>query len=150
MNVRPYFIAMGLASALLVVGCDRAGDTDTNDVDMGAATENMANETEQAATNLGNETEQAATNIGNEAEQAANTVGEKVDDGVITTKVKSALLADDMVKGLDINVDTMNGTVTLNGTVDNQAQADRAVQVTQGIEGVANVQSNLQVNDAAT
>jgi hyperosmotically inducible protein len=140
MNVRPYFIAMGLASALLVAGCDRAGDADTNnDVDVGAATENMANETEQAA-----------TNIGNEAEQTANTVGEKIDDGVITTKVKSALLADDTVKGLDINVDTMNGTVTLNGTVDNQAQADRAVQVTQGIEGVANVQNNLKVNDAAT
>jgi hyperosmotically inducible periplasmic protein len=128
MSVRPYLVAMGLASALLVAGCDRAGDADTNDVDMGAATENMANETEQAA----------------------NTVGEKIDDGVITTKVKSALLADDMVKGLDINVDTMNGTVTLNGTVDNQAQADRAVQVTKGIEGVANVQSNLVVNDAAT
>lgn len=139
MNVRPYFIAMGLASALLVAGCDRAGDADTNDVDMGAATENMTNETEQAATNMANETE-----------QAANTVGEKIDDGVITTKVKSALLADDMVKGLDINVDTMNGTVTLNGTVDNQAQADRAVQVAQGIEGVANVQNNLTVNDAAT
>lgn len=139
MTLRPYLIAMGLASTLLVVGCDRAGDADTNDVDMGAATENMANETEQAA-----------TNVGNEAEQAANTVGEKIDDGVITTKVKSALLADDTVKGLDINVDTMNGTVTLNGTVDNQAQADRAVQVTQGIEGVANVQNNLKVNDAAT
>lgn len=139
MNVRPYFIAMGLASTLLVAGCDPADDVDTNDVDVGAATENMANETEQAATNLGNETEQAAT-----------TVGEEIDDGVITTKVKAALLADDIVKGLDINVETMNGTVTLNGTVDNQAQADRAVQITQGIEGVSNVQSNLRVNDAAT
>lgn len=139
MSLRPYFIAAGLASALLVAGCDRAGDADTDTTDMGAATENMATETEQGATNLGNE-----------AEQTANTVGEKIDDGVITTKVKSALLADDTVKGLDINVDTMNGTVTLNGTVDNQAQADRAVQVTQGIEGVANVQNNLTVNDAAT
>lgn len=140
MNIRPYFIALGLASALFVAGCDRADDgTDTNDVDMGAATENMASETEQAAGNVANETE-----------QAANTVGETIDDGVITTKVKSALLADDIVKGLDINVDTMNGTVTLNGTVDNQSQADRAVEISKGIEGVANVQSNLTVNDSAT
>ena len=133
MNLRPYVIALGLASALAVAGCDNAGDgTDNNDVDMGAATE------------------QAAGNVASETEQAANTVGEAIDDGVITTKVKSALLADDTVKGLDINVDTMNGTVTLNGTVDNQAQADRATEITKGIEGVSNVQSNLTVNDSAT
>jgi hyperosmotically inducible protein len=137
MNVKPSLIALGLLSVLLAAGCDRAGDTDPND--MGAATENM-----------GNETERAATDLGNEAEQAADTVGEKIDDGVITTKVKSALLADDLVKGLDINVDTMNGTVTLNGTVDSQEQVDRAAQVAQGIEGVANVQNNLKVDDAAT
>lgn len=129
MNIRPYLVTLGLASALFVAGCDRAdNDVDTNDIDMGATADNIATETEQAAT----------------------TVGEKIDDGVITTKVKSALLADDTVKGLDINVDTVNGTVTLNGTVDNQAQADRAVQVTQGIEGVANVDNKLVVNDSAT
>lgn len=140
MNLRPYVIALGLASALAVAGCDNAGDgAGNNDVDMGAATEN-----------LGSETEQAAGNVASETEQAANTVGEAIDDGVITTKVKSALLADDTVKGLDINVDTMNGTVTLNGTVDNQAQADRATEITKGIEGVSNVQSNLTVNDSAT
>jgi len=139
MNMRPILVALGLASTLLVVGCDRNADTADNDVDLNTTTENAATETEQAANNAASETE-----------QAANSVGEKIDDGVITTKVKSALLADDTVKGLDINVDTANGTVTLNGTVDNQAQADRAVEISKGIEGVANVQSNLKVNDAAT
>ena len=140
MKIRPYLVALGLASALAVAGCDQAGDgAGNNDVDMGAATEN-----------LGNETEQAAGNVASETEQAANSVGETIDDGVITTKVKSALLADDIVKGLDINVDTMNGSVTLNGTVDNQAQADRATEIAKGIEGVSNVQSNLVVNDSAT
>ncbi|HZV62467.1 MAG TPA: BON domain-containing protein [Methylophilaceae bacterium] len=139
MNMRPILVALGLASTLLVVGCDRNADTADNDVDLNTTTENAATETEQAANNAASETE-----------QAANSVGEKIDDGVITTKVKSALLADDTVKGLDINVDTANGTVTLNGTVDNQAQADRAVEISKGIEGVGNVQSNLKVNDAAT
>lgn len=129
MNLRTYLVALGLASALAVAGCDKAGDeAGSSDMDMGAATENMTTE----------------------AEQAADTVGNAIDDGVITTKVKSALLADDTVKGLDINVDTMGGAVTLNGTVDNQAQADRAVEVAKGIEGVASVQSNLVVNDSAT
>lgn len=139
MNLRPILVALGLASTLLVVGCDRNADTADNDVDIDTTTENAAAETEQAAGNAASETE-----------QAANSVGEKVDDGVITTKVKTALLADDTVKGLDINVDTANGTVTLNGTVDNQTQADRAVEISKGIEGVGNVQSNLKVNDAAT
>lgn len=140
MNIRPYLLALGLASALAIAGCDQADDgAGNNDIDMGAATEN-----------LGNEAEQAAGNVATETEQAANTVGETIDDGVITTKVKSALLADDTVKGLDINVDTMNGSVTLNGTVDNQAQADRATEIAKGIEGVSNVQSNLVVNDSAT
>jgi len=143
MNMKPYLVALGLASTLLMVGCDRNADTADNDVDVSESTENAANE-------AANETEQAANNVANETEQAANSVGEKIDDGVITTKVKSALLADDTVKGLDINVDTANGTVTLNGTVDNQTQADRAVEISKGIEGVGNVQSNLKVNDAAT
>src|SRR5690606_25957226 len=38
-----------------------------------------------------------------------------VDDTWITTKVKSSLLAESEVSGLDINVDTLNGVVTLRG-----------------------------------
>ena len=136
MNMKPYLVALGLASSLFMVGCDRNDNAADTNADINTTTENAANETEQAASNAANETE-----------QAANNVGEKIDDGVITTKVKTALLADDTVKGLDINVDTLNGTVTLNGVVESQAQVDRAVQVAQGVEGVANVQNNLTVGN---
>jgi 3-oxoacyl-ACP reductase-like protein len=73
----------------------------------------------------------------------STTVGEKVDDTVVTTKVKAALLADDTVKGMDISVKTVGGEVQLTGTVDNQMQMDRAVEVAKGIEGAARVQNGM-------
>ncbi len=65
-----------------------------------------------------------------------------VDDTWITTKVKSSLLADSDVAGLDINVDTLNGVVTLRGEVDEQAQIDEATRIAREIEGVTNVDTS--------
>jgi hyperosmotically inducible protein len=73
------------------------------------------------------------------------TVGEKIDDGVITTKVKAALLADSGVKSSDISVVTRDGVVQLSGFVDNQTQIDRATEVARGVEGVKNVTNEMSV-----
>ncbi|QCO68501.1 BON domain-containing protein [Luteimonas yindakuii] len=62
-----------------------------------------------------------------------------VNDTWITTKVKSSLLADSDVAGMDIRVVTNNGVVGLSGNVESQAQADRAKQIAQDIEGVSRV-----------
>jgi hyperosmotically inducible protein len=66
-------------------------------------------------------------------------------DAGITTKVKTALVADDTVKAFQIDVDTKNKVVTLNGTVDSAAAKARAVTVAQGTEGVASVVDNITV-----
>ena len=42
--------------------------------------------------------------------------GDGIDDAWITSKVKTQLLADDQVKGTQINVDTKGNVVTLTGT----------------------------------
>jgi hyperosmotically inducible protein len=70
-------------------------------------------------------------------------MGNKLDDSVVTTKVKTALLADTSIKGLDITVNTSKGEVQLSGFVDNQGQMDRAVEVAHGIEGVTMVGNQL-------
>ncbi len=44
--------------------------------------------------------------------------GQVVDDGVTTTRVKSAIGSADLGKGVKINVDTHNGVVLLTGFVD--------------------------------
>ena len=73
------------------------------------------------------------------------TVGEAIDDATITAQVKAALVEDDELSALDINVDTRNGVVTLNGAVDNNADIARANDVADDVAGVRSIQNNLQV-----
>jgi len=72
-----------------------------------------------------------------------------VSDTWITTKVKADLLASSDVAGLDISVETTNGTVSLSGDVVSQAQIDRAKAIATDIEGVQRVDtSQLKVGPA--
>jgi hyperosmotically inducible protein len=76
---------------------------------------------------------------------AAPTVGGKVDDTIVTTKVKAALLADENVKSLDIAVITRQGEVQLSGFVNNQSQIDRAMDVVRSIDGVISVSNEMSI-----
>lgn len=76
---------------------------------------------------------------------AATTVGVKVDDSIVTSKVKSSLLADPDIKSFDIAVVTNNGEVQLSGFVNNQTQIDRAIDVARRTEGVHSVINELRV-----
>jgi hyperosmotically inducible protein len=62
-----------------------------------------------------------------------------VGDTWITTKVKSSLLADEDVAGLQIDVETLNGVVTMSGDVASQAQIDEARRIAGEIDGVTDV-----------
>jgi hyperosmotically inducible protein len=73
------------------------------------------------------------------------TVGNTVDDGIVTAKVKSALLADASVKSFDVAVVTRKGEVQLSGYVDSQAQISRAVDIARGVEGVQNVNNEMSI-----
>jgi hyperosmotically inducible protein len=72
-------------------------------------------------------------------------VGNKVDDSIVTTRVKSALLSDDSIKSHDIAVITRKGEVQLSGFVDNQLQIDRALVLTRGVEGVVAVNNEMSI-----
>jgi hyperosmotically inducible protein len=73
------------------------------------------------------------------------TVGNKVDDGIVTARVKSALLSEPTVRSNDITVVTRKGEVQLSGFVDNQAQIERAADVTRSVEGVRTVANEMSV-----
>ena len=77
--------------------------------------------------------------------QGKATVGNTVDDGIVTAKVKSALLADPAVKSFDIAIVTRKGEVQLSGFVDNQAQASRAIEIARGVEGVQTINNEMSV-----
>lgn len=72
-------------------------------------------------------------------------MGQKVDDTAITSKVKTALMADSDIKGTSISVDTVKGEVKLSGSVESQAHADKAMEITRGVDGVTGVQNDLEV-----
>lgn len=77
--------------------------------------------------------------------EGAATVGNTVDDGIITTKIKSALLADPNIKSLDISVVTRKGEVQLSGFVNNQAQIDQATALARAVEGVKSVANEMSI-----
>jgi osmotically-inducible protein OsmY len=71
--------------------------------------------------------------------------GEYIDDATVTAKVKSALLADSVIKSMDVSVETFRGVVQLSGFVDNSVQQARAAEIARGVNGVRDVVNNLQL-----
>ena len=65
---------------------------------------------------------------------------------VTSTKILAAIAADSSLKDADINVTTSNGVVTLGGTAKSRDQVALATGIAQRQEGVARVESNIQVN----
>jgi len=71
--------------------------------------------------------------------------GEYVDDTVITTKVKAAILNDPSLKVFQINVETFKGVVQLSGFVSSQAEINKAAHVARGVGGVTSVRNNMRL-----
>ncbi len=81
---------------------------------------------------------------------ASSTIGNELDDSVVTTSVKAALLAEASIKSMDLKVETSKGVVQLSGFVNDTAQVDRAVAVTQAVAGVKEVQNRLVLKQGDT
>lgn len=77
--------------------------------------------------------------------QGVATIGNTVDDGIITAKVKSALLADPNIKSFDIAVVTRKGEVQLSGFVNSQAQINHATELARAVDGVKSVANEMSV-----
>jgi len=71
--------------------------------------------------------------------------GEYVDDSVITTKVKTAVFNEPMLKSAEINVETFKGVVQLSGFVSSASAANRAVEVARTVGGVKSVKNDMRV-----
>jgi len=66
-------------------------------------------------------------------------------DAGITANIKTRLLADPLVNGLDVHVDTHERLVTLTGKVPSEAAKQRAVEIARGADDVAGVEDKLTV-----
>jgi osmotically-inducible protein OsmY len=68
---------------------------------------------------------------------------EYIDDTVISTKVKAAILGEPTLSSIEINVETFKGDVQLSGFVNSNADISKAVAVAKGVIGVKSVKNDM-------
>lgn len=122
-SIRLFALSMGTAAMIGALGCSPRD----------------RQEVSSSAKNAASEARQATEVVANKAERV-------IEDSVITTKVKSALLADSTVKGLNIEVETQSGTVTLSGKAKSETERMQAEKLAMGIEGVRGVVNRISVS----
>lgn len=86
-----------------------------------------------------------ATTLGCASTSTHEGTGEYVDDTVITTKVKAAILHEPTLKSAEINVETFKGVVQLSGFVSSPAAESKAVEVARTVGGVKSVKNDMRL-----
>ena len=86
-----------------------------------------------------------AAPLGCSTSQSHESTGQYVDDSVVTSKVKAAIVNDLALKGFQINVKTYQGVVQLSGFVDSAQNASKAADLARGVNGVTEVKNDLIV-----
>jgi len=71
--------------------------------------------------------------------------GQYVDDSVITSKVKAAVLREPGLKVSEINVETFKGVVQLSGFVSSSDDIKSAIRVASAVDGVKSVKNDMQL-----
>ena len=77
--------------------------------------------------------------------QKQEATGEYVDDSVITTKVKAAILNEPSLSSAEINVETFKGIVQLSGFVNSRADINKAAVVARSVAGVKSVKNDMRL-----
>ncbi|MET3119899.1 osmotically-inducible protein OsmY [Undibacterium sp. GrIS 1.8] len=85
------------------------------------------------------------TIVGCAATPKQESTGQYVDDSVITTSVKAAILNEPTLKVSEINVETFKGAVQLSGFVRSQENIDTAIKVARGVNGVTAVKNDMRL-----
>ena len=73
--------------------------------------------------------------------------GEYIDDSLITTKVKAAIINEPSLKVSEINVETFKGVVQLSGFVSSQDDINRAAAIARGVKGVKSVKNDMHLKE---
>jgi hyperosmotically inducible periplasmic protein len=125
------YLLIGLFAAVLTLSaCERTQD----------------DATAQQKLDEGVATAQADASAGmNRASEAVDNATDAVADATITAAVNAELAKDKTLSALKIDVDTTNGNVALKGTAPSEAARDRATMLAYSVNGVVNVDNQLQV-----
>lgn len=77
--------------------------------------------------------------------EKTESAGEYIDDSVITTKVKTAILNEPTLKTAEIGVETYKGAVQLSGFVSSQANISKAADLARDVQGVKTVKNDMRL-----
>lgn len=88
---------------------------------------------------------EGVTGVINDLTVGEMTVGNWVDDVMISSKVKSKLIANSEIKAGDIDVSSSQGVVTLIGRVSSQTIKTDAERIARGTKGVEEVNNELLI-----
>jgi hyperosmotically inducible periplasmic protein len=83
-----------------------------------------------SAEKAGRQMDEAGKAVGEGVEKA----GDYLDDAAITAKIKGDILGDPLLKVLQINVTTTNGTVTPSGVLDSKRSIGRAMEIARRVK----------------
>ena len=83
--------------------------------------------------------------IGCASTRTQESTGQYIDDSVITTRVKTAILGEPGLKSSEINVETFKGVVQLSGFVSSREDITSAVKVASAVGGVKSVKNDMQL-----
>ena len=89
--------------------------------------------------------QEGVVGVVNDLTVGERTVGSWLDDVMISSKVKSKLIANSEIKAGDIDVGSRQGVVTLIGRVSSQSIKDHAERIARGTKGVKDVHNELLV-----
>jgi osmotically-inducible protein OsmY len=86
-----------------------------------------------------------SASLGYAADPKPESAGQFLDDSVITTRVKAAILNEPTLKTLQINVKTYKGTAQLSGFVNSAQSVIKAGELAETVSGVQSVRNDLLI-----
>jgi len=145
-------------AALTLAACDREDmqRADRAGAEVGRRADAAIEKTKDALVNAGHETKRTLSEAGQRIDNATSTdrkpdadAGTSADDradtgkqaraalgdAAITASIKAGFIADPVIQGRRIDVDTKDGVVTLNGLADTAQAKDRATKIAQETKG---------------
>ena len=134
----PLLGALALAAAL--AACSKQDDRTA-----GQKLDGAIAEAKQAGAEAKTDASRAADSAEAKMKETANATSEAVTDAAIVTKINAALVADDQLKALKIDVKAQDGRVTLTGTAPDASSQQRATTLANAVNGVRSVDNQLVV-----
>lgn len=86
----------------------------------------------------------AEPTIGQRTDRAIEKTGNYLSDSALTAKVKTALIAENNLESMKIDVESSEGVVTLTGQVPDKASITLAGNVAQKVDGVRHLHNKLE------